>query len=207
MSIAPYFVLSCYDKFMANTQEARDRDNSSDDSIIEVGLTKKHVTGHNTSSTQETSLVNKPVRSWATGLNISSAQETSPSSKPMRPKNSDQLYNKRLVPKYSYNKRKKVKKDRCVLAYDGISAEDLEFPVTNISDHQKDTSLKDTSLSPVTRSAADEREERNPNHASTEEEVRGTEVCLPASLNTQCSQQGSLDAKRKTTLLEAKQGN
>jgi hypothetical protein len=62
---------------MANTQEARDRDNSSDDSIIEVGLTKKHVTGHNTSSTQETSLVNKPVRSCATGLNISSAQETS----------------------------------------------------------------------------------------------------------------------------------
>jgi len=65
---------------MANTQEARDRDNSSDDSIIEVGLTKKHVTGHNTSSTQEISLVNKPVRSCATGLNVSSAQETSPSS-------------------------------------------------------------------------------------------------------------------------------
>uniref|UniRef100_A0A2K2A379 Uncharacterized protein n=1 Tax=Populus trichocarpa TaxID=3694 RepID=A0A2K2A379_POPTR len=140
-----------------------------------LGVHSGTTVGHNTSSTQETSLVNKPVRSWATGLNISSAQETSPSSKPMRPKNSDQLYNKRLVPKYSYNKRKKVKKDRCVLAYDGISAEDLEFPVTNISDHQKDTSLKDTSLSPVTRSAADEREERNPNHASTEEEVRGTE--------------------------------
>ncbi|KAJ6923376.1 hypothetical protein NC652_016879 [Populus alba x Populus x berolinensis] len=79
---------------MANTQEARDRDNSSDDSVIEGGLTEKRVTGHNTSSAQETSLVNKPVSLCATSLNISSAQETSPSPKPVRPTKSDQLHNK-----------------------------------------------------------------------------------------------------------------
>jgi len=66
-------------------------------------------------------------------------------------------------------------KDRSVVAYDGIS-DDIapELLATNVTETKKNTSLKDTSPSPVTKSADDEKEDKNPNYASMDEEASGT---------------------------------
>jgi len=64
-------------------------------------------------------------------------------------------------------------KDRSVVAYDGISDDAPELLATNVTETKKNTSLKDTSPSPVTKSADDEKEDKNPNYASMDEEASG----------------------------------
>uniref|UniRef100_B9IP89 Uncharacterized protein n=1 Tax=Populus trichocarpa TaxID=3694 RepID=B9IP89_POPTR len=63
-------------------------------------------------------------------------------------------------------------------AYDGISDDAPELLATNVTETIKNTSLKDTSPSPVTKSADDEKEDKNPNYASMDEEASETQEMI-----------------------------
>jgi hypothetical protein len=106
---------------------------------------------------------------------------------------------RRLGPKSSYRKGKKVMKEKPALAHDDISEVVPELIATFVTDSYRNTSLKDTGSSPVTKSTADKNEDITSNHASIDEEASDPQVCLPAPLSFQCSQQASSEAVKENT--------
>jgi len=87
---------------------------------------------------------------------------------------------RRIGPKYTYIKVKKVKKDRHALAHSGLA--DV------VPDSYRNTYLKDNGSSPAIKSSSDKHEDITSNHASMDTETSDAQASLPSPLSSQCSQ-------------------
>jgi hypothetical protein len=93
---------------------------------------------------------------------------------------------RRIGPKYTCIKRKKVKKNRHALANRGLA--DVA-PDSYINKY-----LKDNSSSPAIKSSSDKHADITPNHASMDTETSDAHTSLPSPLNSQCSKQASSES-------------
>jgi len=96
---------------------------------------------------------------------------------------------RRIGPKYTYIKVKKVKKDRHALAHSGLA--DV------VPDSYRNTYLKDNGSSPAIKSSSDKHEDITSNHASMDTETSDAQASLPSPLSSQCSQQASSEAVKE----------
>ncbi|KAH8494053.1 hypothetical protein H0E87_020713, partial [Populus deltoides] len=93
---------------------------------------------------------------------------------------------RRIGPKYTCIKRKKVKKNRHALANRGL---------TDVApDSYRNKYLKDNSSSPAIKSSSDKHADITPNHASMDTETSDAHTILPSPLISQCSQQASSES-------------
>ena len=93
---------------------------------------------------------------------------------------------RRIGPKYTCIKRKKVRKTRLALANRGLA--DVA------PDCYRNKYLKDNSSSPATKSSSAKHADITSNHASMDTETSDAHTSLPSPLSSQCSQQASSES-------------
>jgi hypothetical protein len=194
-------------RLQENMQEATDSDSSTDvsvQSVTGVGTGKKGITGQvkgtrlcNTSSSQDLRSSSKSARTLNLDQNqlrnsysdfirdLAEPQEVVDMERKERKRKKLRPI-RRIGPKYTCIKRKKVKKNRHALANRGL---------TDVApDSYRNKYLKDNSSSPAIKSSSDKHADITPNHASMDTETSDAHTILPSPLNSQCSQQASSES-------------
>jgi len=179
-----------------NMQEATDSDSSTDvsvQSVTGVGTGEKSITGQvkgttlcNTSSSKDLRSSSKIARTLNLDQNqlqnsysdfirdLAEPQEVVDMERKERKKKKLRPI-RRIGPKYTCIKRKKVKKNRHALANRGLA--DVA------PDSYRNKYLKDNSSSPAIKSSSDKHADITPNHASMDTETSDAHTSLPSPLN------------------------
>ena len=194
-------------RLQENMQEATDSDSSTDvsvQSVTGVGTGKKGITCQvkgtrlcKTSSSQDLRSSSKSARTLNLDQNqlrnsysdfirdLAEPQEVVDMERKERKRKKLRPI-RRIGPKYTCIKRKKVKKNRHALANRGL---------TDVApDSYRNKYLKDNSSSPAIKSSSDKHADITPNHASMDTETSDAHTSLPSPLSSQCCQQASSES-------------